>query len=452
MALEKITVPDFGGVQKITVIEVFIKAGDSVRQEDSLISLESEKAVMDIPSPFSGVIEAVHLKEGDVVNSGDVIAEIQVAEAVAPVGEPGEPEGEEPERKEPAKEAEEKKPDVPSPPRKQEAAPVVAAEESQQTPTPPVTATEPQESSSDSAPAGMLLHATPSVRAYARELGVDLAKVEATGPNGRILKEDVQVLVKRTMEQGMVSDFDGLGLPAPAVPQEDFSQHGPVEDLPLTRIQKISGPHLHKSWVSIPLVTHFDEADITDLDQFRNQVQAEGGGKFSPLVFAVMAVVAALKAHPLLNSSLVPGEKIILKQYYHIGIAVDTPQGLTVPVLKHADRLSLSEIAAELARLSAAAREGKLTISELQGASFTISSLGGIGGTGFTPLVSAPQAAILGLCKSAMKPMWDGQSFTPRLVLPFAVSYDHRIVDGAEAARFCKTLRLNLEDLKRTLL
>ncbi len=435
MALEKITVPDFGGVQKITVIEVFVKAGDSVQQEDSLIALESEKAVMDIPSPFSGVIEAVHLKEGDAVASGDVIAEIQVGDAVAPVEEAEKPEGEEPEEKEP----EEKEPDVSSP------------SPEQQTAEPPAI-TEPQESPSDSEPSDMLPHATPSVRAYARELGVDLAKVEATGPNGRILKEDVQVLVKRTMEQGMAPDVGGLGLMAPAVPLEDFSQHGPVEDLPLTRIQKISGPHLHKSWVSIPLVTHFDEADITELDQFRNQVQAEGGGKLSPLVFAVMAVVAALKSHPLLNSSLVPGEKIILKQYYHIGIAVDTPQGLTVPVLKHADRMNLGEIAAELARLSAAAREGKLTISELQGASFTISSLGGIGGTGFTPLVSAPQAAILGLCRSVMKPVWDGQTFTPRLVLPFAVSYDHRIVDGAEAARFCRTLRLNLEDLKRTLL
>jgi pyruvate dehydrogenase E2 component (dihydrolipoamide acetyltransferase) len=427
MALEKITVPDFGGVQKITVIEVFVKAGDRVRKEDSLITLESEKAVMEIPSPFSGVIEAVHLKEGEVVNSGDVIAEMNVEDTIQQVEVSTEPE------------KKEQEPLPPSPPR-------------EEPPVPPVATEEPQESLLGSALSGKLLHATPSVRAYARELGVDLATVQATGPHGRIVKEDVQALVKRTMAQAAFSDAGGMELMASAIPLEDFSQYGPVEDLPLNRIQKISGPHLHKSWSNIPLVTHFDEADITELDHFRSQVQVEGGGRFSPLVFAVRAVVAALKGHPLVNSSLVPGEKIILKQYYHIGIAVDTPQGLTVPVLKNADRMGLGEIAMELARLSTAAREGKLTIGEMQGASFTISSLGGIGGTGFTPLVSAPQAAILGLSQSVMKPVWDGQSFVPRLILPFAVSYDHRILDGAEAARFCRTLRLNLEDLKRTLL
>jgi pyruvate dehydrogenase E2 component (dihydrolipoamide acetyltransferase) len=421
MALEKITVPDFGGVQKITVIEVFIKPGDRVEQETSLIALESEKAVMEIPSPFAGIIREVQVKEGDIVHSNDLIALIEVAAS--------------------SQAAEEK-----AAPRPQEEKLLRAGAQ----PAAPVEVGE--MATSPETQATGLFHATPSIRAYARELGVDLARVRATGPKGRILKEDVQALVKQTLAQGPAAPSAGQGLIPQAAPLEDFSLLGPIEELPLNRIQKISGPHLHASWVGIPQVTHFEEADITELDRFRSQLQAEGVGKFSPLVFAAQAVVAALKAHPLVNSSLVPGEKIILKHYYHLGIAVDTPQGLVVPVLKHADRLGLREIAAELARLSKAAREGKLTIDELQGASFTISSLGGIGGTGFSPIVNAPQAAILGLSKTVMKPVWDGQAFAPRLMLPFSLSYDHRIVDGAEAARFCATLRMDLEDIKRTLL
>jgi pyruvate dehydrogenase E2 component (dihydrolipoamide acetyltransferase) len=419
MRLEKITVPDFGGVQKITVIEVLIKPGDTVEQEAALIVLESEKAVMEIPSPFAGTIKTVQCKEGDTVKGGDLIAEIEVGEDAESTEKP----------------AEAAAPTPAPPPIEAQPAPVPEEQEPA------------AESAAESDAPTTSSHATPSVRAYARELGVDLAKVRATGPKGRILKEDVQALVKQALTQ----PAGGTVLSAPAAALEDFSLHGPIEELPLTRIQKISGPHLHASWVGIPLVTHFDEADITELDRFRQQLKAEDGKKYSPLVFAVKAAVAALQVHPLCNSSLVPGEKIILKRYYHIGIAVDTPQGLTVPVLKHADRMGLRDIAAELARLSAAARAGKLTIGELQGASFTLSSLGGIGGTGFTPLVSAPQAAILGLSQSVTKPVWDGQAFAPRLILPFSVSYDHRIIDGAEAARFCRTLRLYLEDLKRTL-
>lgn len=421
MPVEKIAVPDFGSAQKISVIEVFIKPGDQVELDAALIALESEKAVMEIPSPFAGVITAVHLKAGDTVQSGDLIAEIEIASAQTA----GPPKAVEPKAA--------ANPDPP-PPREPPAI--------QEQPAPEPVARE----AADALPPAGLFHATPSVRAYARELGADLAQVKATGPKGRILKEDVQALVKKIMAGADAST------PSPAAPVEDFSLHDPVEELPLTRIQKISGPHLHNSWASIPLVTHFEEADITELDHFRQQLQEEGRGKFSPLVFVIKAATAALQAHPLFNSSLVPGEKIILKRYYHIGIAVDTPQGLTVPVIKHAGRLGLGAIAAELARLSAAARDGKLSIADMQGASFTISSLGGIGGTGFTPIVSAPQAAILGLVKSAMKPVWDGQAFVPRLMLPFSVSYDHRIIDGAEAARFCRTLRQNLEELKRTLL
>jgi pyruvate dehydrogenase E2 component (dihydrolipoamide acetyltransferase) len=336
-----------------------------VEQEAALIVLESEKAVMEIPSPFAGTIRAVQCKVGDTVKGGDLIAEIEVGEDAPSTEKPVETAAQ-----------------TAAPPRlrrsrlkrnRSKAQPAQMDERQAVEPAAPTPS----------------MHATPSVRAYARELGVDLAKVEATGPKGRILKEDVQALVKQSLARA--AGTAGQALEFPAAPLEDFSVYGPIEDLPLNRIKKISGPHLHASWAGIPHVTHFEEADITELDRFRSKVQAEGTGKFSPLVFAVRAVIAALKAHSLVNSSLVPGEKIILKHYYHLGIAVDTPQGLMVPVLKHADRLGLREIAAELARLSAAAREGRLTIDEMQGASFTISSLGGIGGTGFTRLSTRPR-------------------------------------------------------------
>jgi pyruvate dehydrogenase E2 component (dihydrolipoamide acetyltransferase) len=443
MATEKILVPDFGGVQKITVLEVFVGPGDQIDKEASLASLESEKAVMDIPSPYAGTIQEMHIKEGDVINSGDLIALIEVAGEIEKTDEPQEDQpAEQPTEQPPAEhpekeEAEEAKKPAPS------ADPQSATPSSESSPD-PKPAPESEASENDKH-----FHATPSVRALARSLGVDLAGVQATGPNGRILKEDVHKLVKKVMTTGSESEFSAL----PAIPLEDFSLQGPVEDLPLNRIQKHSGPHLHRSWINLPHVTHFEEADITELDRFRQDLQNDDGEhRWSPLVFAVKAVTAALKAHPLCNSSLVPGEKIILKHYYHIGIAVDTPQGLVVPVLRDTERMSITEIAAELGRLSKAAREGKLNIAEMQGASFTISSLGGIGGTGFTPIVSAPQAAILGLSRAEIKPVWDGKAFGPRLILPFGLSYDHRIIDGAEAARFCRTLRLLLEDLKRCLL
>lgn len=421
MTVEHVVVPDFGGVQKITVIEVFVRAGDQIEREAPLIALESEKAVMEIPSPWAGTITRVALTEGQQVAGGDLIAEIAVEEE--------------------SRAAAESKPPATQPPEPTPATTPEATTPAEPVPPPPA---EP----AGAAPLATSVHATPSVRAYARELGVDLARVRATGPKGRILKEDVQALVKGVMAQASTLTID----PFAQAPLEDFSRYGPVEEVVLNRIQKISGPHLHRSWLAMPLVTHFEEADITELDRFRTQLRLEGTGSFSPLVFAVRATVAALKLHPLCNSTLVPGERIILKRYYHIGIAVDTPQGLTVPVLKGADRMNLREIGAELTRLSAAAREGKLTIADLQGASFTISSLGSIGGTHFTPLVSAPQAAILGLARAALQPVWDGQAFGPRLMLPFSLTYDHRIIDGAEAARFCRTLRGFLEDLQRLLL
>jgi len=413
MAIEKIRIPDFGDVQKITVVEVFIAPGDVVVIEASLIALESEKAVMDIPSPFAGIIKEVLVKAEDVVGSGDIIALIETAAA-----------GEK------AEESVVEKPSAKVEEIVAEASPVEVAE-----------AVDPS--------AKVLPHATPSVRAFAREQQVDLAAISGTGPGGRIVREDVMA----ALAAGKVQQ---PGQSAAQAPLEDFSKYGPVEELALGRIQKLSGPHLHKSWTTIPHVTHFDQADITELEHFRkreNSSQGEGGIPFSPLVFVMKAVAATLKAFPAMNSSLLPGgEKIILKKYYHIGIAVDTPGGLVVPVVRDVDRKGLREIAGELQRLSSNARAGKSAIPDLQGATFTISSLGGIGGSGFTPIISLPQVAILGLSRSAMQPVWDGQQFVPRLMLPFSLSYDHRVIDGAEAARFCRALRENIEDLRRVLL
>ncbi len=407
MAVEKITIPDFGDVQEIRVVEVFISAGDVVEKEASLIALESEKAVMDLPSPFSGKITEVMVKEEAVVRSGDVIALIEVAAG----------EGEE-------------KAAAPAGGEKKAASDAAPATEA------PVNALQP----------GGPVHATPSVRALAREQGIDLSRLSGSGPFGRITREDLLA----------AQSGGATAMAAPAAPVEDFSRYGPVEEVPLGRIQKISGPHLQRSWQTIPHVTHFDEADITGLEAFRKELNAglaEGEASFSPLVFVIRAVTATLKAFPVVNSSLQPdGAHLVLKSYYHIGIAVDTDGGLVVPVIRDADGKDFRALAGELRSLSGKAREGKLAINDLQGASFTISSLGGIGGTGFTPIVNGPQVGILGLSRSSYRPVWDGGAFVPRLILPFSLSYDHRVVDGAVAARFCRALAENLEDLKRTML
>lgn len=401
MAIEKIVVPDFGDVQTITVVDVFISAGDKVAIDDSLIALESEKAVMDIPSPFAGSIKEVIIKEGDITKSGDLIALIEVAdlEEVSDVSDTGV-------RIE------------------QEVRPAASVEVVS-----PVDINERK----------MILHATPSVRAYAREHGIDLATVSPTGPNDRILLQDMQ-----------------LKAAVPQTPLEDFSKYGEVEEVALGRIQKISGPHLHKSWLTIPHVTHFDEADITELESFRQELNGElqqGDARFSLLVFIIKAVAAVLLDFPLFNCSLsLSGDKVIMKKYYHLGIAVDTAQGLVVPVIKDVDGKGVRQIITEISRLSSSARQGKLAIPDIQGATFTISSLGGIGGTGFTPIVNGPQVAILGLSRSYQKPVWDGEQFIPRLTLPFSVSYDHRVIDGAEAARFCRALAQDIGDMRRTLL
>ncbi len=427
MAIEKITVPDFGDVQEITVVDVYVKPGDTVDVEDPLVALESEKAVMDIPSPFAGTITEVKLQEGDTVGNDDVIVLLDTTE-------------------ESGRQEEEKSPEPADQQPQPQTTPVPPSQEADQ---------DHEEVAESSDEQRGDFHASPSVRSYARELGVDLESIMATGPKGRILKEDVQKFVKRVVKSGTGPSAGG-GLQIPETPLEDFSKYGKIEEQELGRIQKISGPHLHRSWVSIPHVTHFDEADITELEKFRKQMNQEvqkDDLKFSPLVFVIKGVVATLKEYPLFNSSLnTTNNSIIFKHYYHMGIAVDTPGGLVVPVVKDADRKGIKEIGMELGKLSSNARDGKLTINDLQGATFTISSLGGIGGTGFTPIVNGPQVAILGLSRSYMKPVWNGSSFEPRLTLPFSLSYDHRVIDGAEAARFCRSLGSNIEDLRRALL
>lgn len=420
MAIEKIRLPDFGEVKDVLIVELFISVGDTVEKDSSIMSLESDKAVMDLPCPYDGVITELLVKEEDVVNTGDLLANIDIA--VEAVYEPGVEES-------PVRES-------------------GSAEMPDQTAVPePSLSTEPK-SSPESKP-GKSFHATPSVRAYARELDIDLSQVEGTGFKGRILKNDVQSLIKNVMK----------GSSPTAIieePLEDFSRYGEIEEIKLSRIKKISGPHLHKSWMTIPHVTHFDEADITDLEDFRKELNRESektGIKYSPLVFVIKALVAVLKLYPQLNSSLVPGgNRLILKKYYHIGIAVDTAQGLVVPVIKNAHIKGINEISEDLKSLSSKAREGKLAVDDLQGATFTVSSLGGIGGTAFTPIINSPQVAILGLSRSSKKPVWKDDSFVPRLILPLSLSYDHRVIDGAEAAKFSRSLVLYLEDLKRILL
>ncbi len=422
MAIEKIRIPDFGDVQKITVVEVFIAPGDRIILEASLIALESEKAVMDIPSPFAGIIREVMVKADDVVGSGDVIALIETAEVTGAAEEVTEKAAEGVSEKVPGN------------------VPVAVGLAVKKT------------ADVEAAPSAKPSHATPSVRAFAREQGVDLAGIVGTGPGGRIIREDVAAVAGQGASQSQrLSDTSAQTQPH----AEDLGKYGPVEEVALSRIQKISGPHLHASWIAIPHVTHFDEADITDLEKFRKELNGslrEGDAAYSPLIFIIKATAATLRDFPLFNSTLAPDGRMILKKYYHLGIAVDTPGGLMVPVIKDVDKKGLRELAGELKRLSTNARAGKLAIADVQGATFTISSLGGIGGTGFTPIINLPQVAILGLSRSSMQPVWDGQQFVPRLMLPFSVSYDHRAIDGAEAARFCRGLSKNIEDLKRVLL
>jgi pyruvate dehydrogenase E2 component (dihydrolipoamide acetyltransferase) len=443
-SLRDVLVPDIGDFKNIPVIEVLVKPGDSVNAEDSLITLESDKATMEVPAPFAGVIKELKIKPGDKVSQGAAILSIEVSEgAAAPAAAPAP--------------AAAQKPAAPA-----TAAPAPAAQSSA-----PAAAPAPMPAPAPMAPAAgspavneegfSLAHASPSVRRFARELGVDLGRVKGSGPKDRILKEDISGFVKTALAQPSgAGGGAGLSLGLPAWPQVDFAKFGPVENQPLSRIKKISGPFLHRNWVSIPHVTQNDEADITELEAFRKSMADEAqkqGAKLTPLVFIMKAVVTALKAHPEFNSSLAPaGDALILKQYYHIGVAVDTPGGLVVPVVRNVDQKGVLQLAKELGELSAKARDGKLGPAEMQGGSFSISSLGGIGGTHFTPIINAPEVAILGVSKSAMKPVWKDGQFVPRLMMPLSLSYDHRAVDGAQGARFITHLSAVLSDIRRVLL
>ena len=427
-----VPVPDIGDFKEVEVIEVLVKPGDAVSKEQSLVTLESDKATMEIPSPADGVVKELKVKVGQKVSKGSAILVMQSggqARAAAPAAATS-----------------------PAP------APAVAARSapSAKTPTPAPAAETGGES-------GTKPHASPSVRKFARELGVDLTLVRASGPKGRILHTDVQAFVKGalagTARAGLrAPDKGGGALPfnLPAWPEVDFAKFGAVETKPLSRIQKLSGPYLHRNWISIPHVTQFDEADITDLEAFRKAQTAETekrGFKLTMLAFMIKACVTALKAFPQFNSSLdKSGESIVVKKYYHVGVAVDTPGGLVVPVVRDADRKGVFDLAQELSEISKLARDQKLKATDMQGGTFSISSLGGIGGTFFTPIINAPEVAILGVSRSAIRPVWNGKEFAPRLMLPLALSYDHRVIDGASAARFTSYLVSVLSDIRKLVL
>lgn len=444
MATKQILIPDIGDFQEVAIIDVYIKVGDTISAEDSVVALESEKAVIDIPSPFSGKVTKVLVKEGDLVSKDSPVAEIEVAAEGKPKQEEKKAETAKAEPKEapPAKEPTKE----PEPPKQSEPKEEKPEQKETQEQGGPASELVNEQAS------GALFHATPSLRKYARELGVDLSRVEGTGPHGRILHEDVQALVKKALSGS--SGVASVG----KIELEDFSKYGQVERKKLTRIQKISGPHLQKSWQTIPHVTQFDEADVTDLEILRKSLKAEmkkgdDAGSISILSFIIKAVVAALKKFPELNASFDEDSgELILKRYYHIGIAVDTPEGLIVPVLKDADKKSITEIARELVQISERARDRKLKAEDLSGGSFSISSLGGIGGTAFTPIINPPQVAILGVARLAKKPVWNGETFVPRDILPFSVAYDHRVIDGALGVRFTTYLASLLGDLRRVLL
>ena len=435
----EIFVPDIGDFKNVDVVEVLVKPGDTVKPEQSLISVESDKATMEIPSPAAGVVKEMRVKTGDKVSQGSPILILEETEA-APVAT--------------AKPA-------PKPPDAAAAkpAPVLAAVPAPAPAAPAVAKTEPVPSASTPAP-GTTPHASPSVRKFARELGVDLVRVKGSGPKGRITQADIQEFVKGVMRGApavaAVPARGGLVLDLPEWPQVDFAKFGPVETKPLSRIRKLSGGFLHRNWVSIPHVTQHDEADITELEAFRKenaQVAEKDGFKLTMLAFLVKASVNALKQFPDFNASLdKTGENLIVKKYYHIGVAVDTPDGLVVPVIRDADRKGVFDLARELSEISKAAREKKLKPDSMRGGTFSISSLGGIGGTAFTPIINAPEVAILGVARSQMRPVYKDGAFVPRLMLPLSLAYDHRVIDGAAGARFTTYLASVLSDIRRTLL
>ena len=450
MTTEAVKVPDLGDVDKVDVVEVLVANGDAVEVDAPLITLESDKASMDVPSPLAGKVVEIQVKAGDQVGEGDLILTLEV-DGEAAAAEPAESEAAAVTEETAAPEtgaAAAAAPESETPAEKETPAPSEAAE-----PAPPP---EPRSAAPAVAAAVDLTdqakaYASPAVRRFARELGVDLNQLRGTGRKGRIVKEDVQAWVKKTLAEPAARG--GL---LPEMPVIDFSRFGAVERVALTRVQKISGPNLQRSWLHVPHVTQHDEADITELEAFRQEHKARAkaeGFNLTPLAFVLKAVVAALQEYPKVNSSLDPdGEHLVLKRYYHLGVAVDTPEGLVVPVVRDVDRKGIFELARELAEVSQQTRDRKLTPDRLRGASFTVSSLGGIGGTAFTPVVNAPEAAILGVSRSTMKPVWRDGEFEPRLMLPVSLSYDHRIIDGALAVRFTTYLCRVLSDIRQLLL
>lgn len=423
MSQIEVKIPDIGDFKEVEVIEILVKTGDIIKVEQSLLTVESDKASMEIPSSHAGVVKEIKIKLGDKVAEGSVVAIVDTA-AAAPAA----------------------------------SAPAAAVVPAPVAPTPAPAATSVMTVAAASPGAGGKSHASPSVRKFARELGVDLTRVVGTGPKKRILREDIQEFVKAVLAGGAAPAKNGGGLDLLPWPSLDFSRFGPTELQPMSRIRKLSGPNLHRNWVMIPHVTQFDEADVTGLEEFRRTsndayAKARSPVKLTILAFVIKASVAALKKFPTFNSSLdAKGENLIIKQYYNIGFAADTPNGLVVPVVKNADQKTIAQIATEISDLSAQARDGKSKPADMQGATFTISSLGGIGGTAFTPIINAPEVAILGLSKAITKPVWDGKQFAPRLMMPISLSFDHRVIDGAMGARFAACLADMLGDLRKSLL
>jgi pyruvate dehydrogenase E2 component (dihydrolipoamide acetyltransferase) len=412
--IQQVLVPDIGNFKDVEIIEVMVKAGDSVNAEDALITLETDKATMDVPSPFAGVVKEIKVKLGDKVSEGTLIALVE-ASGEAAAHAPAAPKAE-------AARA-------PAPAAVRQAAPAPAA----------------MAMPAASAPGGKA-HASPSIRRFARELGVNLAQVRGSGAKGRATKEDIQNFVKAALAQPRGAG----GLQVAEMPAVDFAKFGPIENKPLSRIKKLSGSYLHRNWVSIPHITQHDEADITEMEALRKKLSAEyaaQGIKITPLAFMLKAVVEVLQQQPDFNASLdASGEALILKKYFHIGVAVDTPDGLVVPVLRDVNQKGIVQLAKELGEISARARDKKVSAAEMQGGCFTISSLGGIGGSFFTPIINAPEVAILGVSRANMKPVWKGDKFEPRLMLPLSLSYDHRVIDGAAGARFTTALVQVLAD------
>ena len=437
--LVEVKVPDIGDFNDIPVIEILVKPGDVVKKEDSLISLESDKATMEVPSTHAGVVKELKVKLGDKVSMGSLVLVLEesAGATAAPAVQTPSPQGEG------------AKAQTPEPARLPEATPPKPA---------PVLAPSPASvaASTDHGVVTANVHASPSIRKLAREFGVDLTKVKGSGNKGRINEDDVKGFVKTELAKPVGGAATGGAFAFPTMPHVDFTKFGTIETRALSRIKKLSGNNLARNWMMIPHVTQQDEADITEVEAFRvktNEEIAKSGVKVTMLAFLIKASVAALKKFPEFNSSLEPGgENLILKKYFNIGFAADTPNGLVVPVIKNADQKSVIDIAKEMTELSAKAREGKLSPTEMQGGCFSISSLGGIGGTFFTPIINAPEVAILGVSKASMKPIWNGKEFVPRLILPMSLSYDHRVVDGASGARFSTYLAGLMSDIRKLVL